>query len=272
MTKVLAKIEPTTPQKFLSLKEAKLLKETVARSLTDPEFKVFLMVCERTRLDPWKKQIHAVKRWSKKDNKEIMAIQTGIDGYRALAARTGQYAGNDDAVFNTEEGKPDKATVTVYGIAKNGKRYPYTASARWSEYYPGEKQGFQWRAKPFTMLGKCAEALALRKFAPEDLSGIYIDEEMEHTGKVIVEGETIPEEVEEELEKDYQRSMSDDQSVGNTLPVKRVNLLNKLVGKDKRFGTKVAEAKAWVKDIAGEEIMNLTEEQITTVENELAKE
>src|ERR1035438_9403233 len=90
---------------------------------------------------------------------------TSIDFMRSQAADSGDYAGNDDATFEgmTEDGKfPAMATVTVWRITQ-GTRCPYTASARWKQYYPGEKMGFMWRKMPEVMLGKCAEALALRK-------------------------------------------------------------------------------------------------------------
>jgi hypothetical protein len=68
--------------------------------------------------------------------------------------------------------------VTVYKIIGN-VRCPFTASARWDQYYPGDEQGFMWRKMPHLMLGKCAEALALRKAFPAELSGLYIKEEMD---------------------------------------------------------------------------------------------
>jgi hypothetical protein len=73
---------------------------------------------------------------------------------------------------------PVKATVTVFKYLE-GQRYPFTATARWTEYYPGVKVGFQWHIRPYLMLGKCAEALALRKAFPKLLSGMYAQEEMD---------------------------------------------------------------------------------------------
>jgi phage recombination protein Bet len=164
-----------------SLEQVDLLKRTIAKGTTDDEFSLFLHVCNRTGLDPFLKQIHCVKRWSAKDQREVMAIQTGIDGYRLTAQRTLEYAGNDDAVFDgDEQGHPLKATVTVWRLV-NGARQSFTASARWSEYVQKKKDGGlvdMWARMPYGMLAKCAESLALRKAFPAELSGLNTDEEM----------------------------------------------------------------------------------------------
>lgn len=165
----------------LTTEQVELIKAAVAKEATDEELKLFLYTAQRTGLDPLTKQIHLVKRKAKQPDgsfKSTMTIQTGIDGYRAIAERTGQLAGIDDPVYDTEEAAaPNKATVTVYKMINN-QRCPFTASARWKEYYPGETHGFMWMKMPYLMLGKCAEALALRKAFPNDLSGVYTNEEM----------------------------------------------------------------------------------------------
>lgn len=177
-------VENKVPQPSWTSEQIQLIKDTVARGATDSELKLFLYTAQRTGLDPLTKQIHFVKRGQQ------MTIQTGIDGYRAIAERTGQLAGIDDPIYEEETGlgdiknnvvsltrKPAKATITVYRIVKN-IRAPFTASARWSEYAPQGSQAFMWNKMPYLMLGKVAEALALRKAFPLNLSGLYTNEEM----------------------------------------------------------------------------------------------
>ncbi len=173
--------------------QIELIKNTVAKGATNDELKLFMVVANKTGLDPFTKQIHFVKRkvWNKQTNgyDEVGTHQVGIDGFRTIAERTGSYAGNDDPTFDNEK-MPKKATVTVYKIVQ-GVRCPFTATARWEQYYPGEKQGFMWNKMPHLMLGKCAEALALRKAFPNDLSGLYTHEEMQQADKGFVEAAEV---------------------------------------------------------------------------------
>lgn len=158
-----------------------LIKRTVAKGATNDELALFLHTAKRTGLDPLTKQIHAIKRWDSSQNREVMAIQTGIDGYRLIADRTSKLAGIDDAVFDREDqDHPNKASVTVYKIV-DGEKCAFTATARWREYVQTKKDGTatsMWKKMPYLMLAKCAEALALRKAFPADLSGVYTFEEM----------------------------------------------------------------------------------------------
>ena len=177
MTTELVKAENGIMQNYTG-EQVQLIKDTVAKGATDNELKLFLYQANKTGLDPLAKQIYCIRRWSTSINGYQMTIQTGIDGYRLIADRTGLYAGNDDPVFDEDGENIKAATVTVYKIVQ-GLRCPFTATARWSEYYPGDKQGMMWKKMGHVMLGKCAEGLALRKAFPGDLSGIYTDAEMQ---------------------------------------------------------------------------------------------
>jgi phage recombination protein Bet len=158
-----------------------LVRRMLCPTATDDELALFMHVCKRTGLDPLTKQVYPIKRWNKQAGRETMAIQTGIDGYRAIAERTGQYAGNDDPVFEYDaEGNMVAAKATIWKVV-NGQRFPFTATARWAEYVQTDKSGNPanfWARMPYLMLGKVAEALALRKAFPNDLSGIYTADEM----------------------------------------------------------------------------------------------
>jgi phage recombination protein Bet len=155
-----------------------LLKKTVATGLDDNEFRLLIEVAQGTGLNLFQRQIYGIKRGGK------MTIQTGIDGYRLVAARTGRHAGTSDAEFDSQDGnQPKWARVTVKKIMPNGFIADYTATARWTEYV--QEQSPMWRKMPFLMLSKCAEALALRKAFPAELSGVYTSEEMMQADDVI---------------------------------------------------------------------------------------
>ena len=155
--------------------------------LQDNELEVFLAAAGRYGLNPLANQIYA--RVSGGRSGRRLGFMTGIDGYRAIADRTGSYAGNDDPVFDSEA-KPQKATVTVYKIV-GGARCPFTATARWDQYYPGDQSGRTWKRMPHLMLGKCAEALALRKAFPAQLAGLYTQEEMDQAGPGLNSADSI---------------------------------------------------------------------------------
>jgi len=115
-----------------------------------------------------------------------MTIQTSIDGFRVIAERSGTYVGQDEPVWvDDEKGFPVKCTVTVYRFAPNGTRYPAGVGvAHFKEYYPNP-MNLQ-KSMPHTMISKVAEALALRKAFPQDLSGLYTSEEMNQANQTAI--------------------------------------------------------------------------------------
>lgn len=169
--------------------QVQLIKNTIAKDATDDELKLFLYQCSRTGLDPMTRQIYFMKRGGK------VTIQTSIDGFRVIAERSGDYAGQDEPVFVKDEGDLF-CKVTVYRFRGN-VRYPAAVGvAYWKEYCPQPGQDFMWKKMPHTMLSKVAEALALRKSYPQDLSGIYTSDEMNQAdsvpNNVVIQDEVDP--------------------------------------------------------------------------------
>jgi len=165
-----------------------LLKRTICKGSSDEELELFIHACKRTGLDPFMKQIYAVKRWSSADKKEVMTMQTSIDGFRVIAERTGRYAPGPESKYEYDEkNQLLAATAFVKKLTLDGTWHTVSATAFWDEYCQKTKEGAPtqfWTKMPHVMLSKCAESLALRKAFPAELSGLYTIEEMTQASKV----------------------------------------------------------------------------------------
>ena len=159
--------------------QVELIKRTVAKGTTDDELQLFLYIAKRTGLDPFARQIYCVKRWDSTENREVMTPQTGIDGFRLVADRTDKYAPGT-ITWETVNGKPTSATATIKKLV-DGVWHEVSATAFFEEYAQHKKDGSltsMWLKMPKLMIGKCAEALVLRKAFPAELSGVYTHDEM----------------------------------------------------------------------------------------------
>lgn len=173
------------------------LRHMGVENATDGDLRVFHHVCQRTGLDPFAKQIYMISRQNSERGNDgewrkvtKWTIQTGIDGFRLVARRASDRLHEtleyEDTLWCDRDGNwtdvwvrstpPAAAKVTVL---RHGKRFPAVAS--YAEYVQTKSNGdpnAMWKRMPSNQLAKCAEALALRKAFPHDLSGIYTDDEM----------------------------------------------------------------------------------------------
>jgi phage recombination protein Bet len=152
-----------------------LIRKTLCPDANDAELALFLAQCQRTGLDPFSRQIYFIKRGGRG------STQVSIDGFRVIAERSGEMDGQevawcDDSGTWTDvwlkKEPPAAARVVVY---RKGCAHSFPAIAKWTEYSQG--QGM-WTKMPANQLAKCAEALALRKAFPHQLSGLYTPDEM----------------------------------------------------------------------------------------------
>ena len=186
----------------LTDEQVRLIKDTIIPGASNDELALFVNQANRTRLDPFAKQIYSIKRYSSVTHSQVYQVQISIDGARLVAQRSGEYAGQTPTYWCGADGiwvdvwlqdvPPKAAKVGVY---RNGFVEALTAVALWDQYAVKDKDGkltTMWRKMGSLMLGKCAEMLALRRAFPMELSGLYSTEEMDQAGGEVAAGGVGP--------------------------------------------------------------------------------
>lgn len=167
------------------------LRQIGVQEASPADLAVFLHQAKRTGLDPFSRQLYMIGRWDSRSKTMKQTIQTSIDGFRVVAARRAADMGvplsisaallADPATGMWREVLPSGVAPLAAKVTVRLGEGVFEAVARLDEYQQTTRDGKpmgMWGRMPSTMLGKCAEALALRKACPMDLSNLYTAEEM----------------------------------------------------------------------------------------------
>ena len=150
---------------LITKEDKSLLLATVAKGATESEFQMFWEFCKSTGLNPFKKEIWFIK------TSQGVQMMTGINGFLTIANKHPQFDGMTVKI-DEQDGKLVSATCTVY---RKDRKYPSEATVYYSEY---AKNSPIWRTMPRMMLQKVAKSVALREAFPQELNGMYTQEEM----------------------------------------------------------------------------------------------
>lgn len=188
-------------------KQLDLIRRTVAKDANADEFRHFVHICQHTGLDPLKRQAYCFVFHKDDPKKRQMAPVVAINGFRAIAARTGNYR-PDNRAPRLEYDESAKGETNPLGIVRaevsvfqfsHGEWFEAIGEAYWEEFAPiidewGENESGRrgktgrrildpkkdgWRRMGRLMIAKCAEAIALRKAWPDDFSAIYEESEVD---------------------------------------------------------------------------------------------
>lgn len=200
MTEIAIRAEQTSltlasEQTYWNDNQLAALKHMGVENASPGDLAVFFHVVKRTGLDPFARQIHMIGRNTKNQRSQQWetkyTIQTGIDGYRLIGRRAADHArvkvslsapewAREDGqwlpLWSPKWGLPLAARVTVF---RDGE--PFPAVALFDEYKQTRKDGgltSMWAQRPAGQLAKCAEALAWRMAFPQDMQGVYVEDEM----------------------------------------------------------------------------------------------
>lgn len=233
----MSNITPYVQREVIPQDKVQLVKDMIMKGASDSELALFVSNCNRTGLDPMNKQCWAVKRWDASLGREVFSFQTGVDGFRIVANRSGKYSGQLGPYWCDETGVwkdvwlSDKPPVAAkVGVLRDDFKEPLWAVAKFSSYAAKKKDGSLtpfWAKMPDLMLAKVAECLALRKTFPQDLSGVFSSEEMEQAEDakdVTPKQTTTASKIEPKKEKKDEKK--DDQKVSekeNLIDADRIN-------------------------------------------------
>lgn len=157
--------------------------------LTREEFSIFVAGCQDRQISPFSTHVYPRRQWCASTDKTELRILLTIDGFRAVAIESGEFAGTVGPLYCGEDwewhevwrGEAEFPTAAKFGCFRKGCKDACFRVARWDEFAQfneaGELENF-WNRMPCHMLGLRAEALTLRATFPERLGGIYLPEEL----------------------------------------------------------------------------------------------
>lgn len=208
-----------------------------------------LSYCKKLRVDPMLKPVHIVPVWNSALRRNVETVWPGINLYRVLAHRSGEFAGMEDVVFGpavkeTFKGRikvkgdryeereetvifPEWAQIVGYRMINGTACKFYGPKVHWKATYGRQQSSIvpneRWTKAPFDQLEKCAEAAFLRRVFPEVIPAMPTDDEMDGVAAEAAQGHIIDheEDAEPEPTEAGERAKAQEQAEGTETKAKQ---------------------------------------------------
>lgn len=167
----LAVASPSQVGIVFSAEERDIISRHICEKANEKELELFIAMCQKRGLNPITKQVYFIKYSEKEPPQHV----TSIDAFRLIAKRSGDYLPGRPAEFEYDT-RNNLVSATAY--------VKCWSHGEWHEVWDtafirdSTGTGPLWKSKPGIMLAKVAEARILRRTWPEDLGGLYTDDEI----------------------------------------------------------------------------------------------
>lgn len=156
------------------------------RTLSDEHFNQFLAECRCRSFDPFSRHVWAKTQWDSYADCLSLRIELSVDGFYALARRSGvlekivgpEWCGEDGRWCEVWTSKPPPAAARTT-VKRTDHADPAVMVSHLSDNMDVLDDRADFRAMPIHMLGKRSACGAIRRAFPEFLHGIYAPEEMQ---------------------------------------------------------------------------------------------
>lgn len=170
-----------------AVQDFETLKAAVGKDLSNSQLKLAVVYANSVGADLFARQIYPIVMDGR------LQFLTSIDFLRVIAQRSGEYEGQGEVRYGSAcdcQGEPfpvarkhpEWAEVPIY---RRGFREPVVRRAYFHEYLPLEgykdnpKPKSTWVKMPHVLIAKVSEALGIRVAFPNDVRGLYTNDEME---------------------------------------------------------------------------------------------
>jgi phage recombination protein Bet len=150
------------------------------KELTDAETFMFMSLCKFQKLNPFLNEAYAIKFGDE------CQLVVGKEAYMKRADSSEKLDGHEAGLILERDGNlievegsflmPKDTLLGGWAIVhRSDKKFPIIIKVSFKEYDKGQSV---WKTKPATMIRKVALVQALREAFPENLGGMYVEDEL----------------------------------------------------------------------------------------------